>query len=259
MTDRHNSLHASTYHLHKVLLGSAPDLIMRKCTCVKFYTTVYNVTHNKVAQKTEYVGPSPVLARMTDTNPSLEASVARRRKNANVRHAVLATLAGAGMLSVAVIAPNALKMLGPITRRMVRYRESNVRRAFGRLCETGCVEVVATPNGTVARLTDKGRAELARTTPVSTSRPRRWDGKWRVVIFDIKEAKRRTRDRLREILKVQGFKELQHSVWVYPYPCEELHVLLKSELRVGKEVLYMVVEELENDGALREHFKLSKS
>ncbi len=53
-----------------------------------------------------------------------------------------------------------------------------------------------------------------------------------------------------------GFVRLQDSVWVFPYSCEEFLALLKAELKIGTSVLYMVVEEIENDKHLREHFNL---
>lgn len=40
-----------------------------------------------------------------------------------------------------------------------------------------------------------------------------WDGKWRIVIFDIPESKRLIRDILRSRLKLWGFKPWQKSVW----------------------------------------------
>ncbi len=42
----------------------------------------------------------------------------------------------------------------------------------------------------------------------------KWDGKWRIVIFDIPEANKRVRQVLRETLKVLEFWPLQKSVWV---------------------------------------------
>ena len=42
----------------------------------------------------------------------------------------------------------------------------------------------------------------------------KWDGKWRVVVFDIPEVNKRIRGVLRETLKVLEFKPLQKSVWI---------------------------------------------
>ncbi|MBI4008672.1 transcriptional regulator PaaX, partial [Candidatus Roizmanbacteria bacterium] len=42
----------------------------------------------------------------------------------------------------------------------------------------------------------------------------KWDGKWRIVIFDIPEVNKRIRQVLRETLKVLEFWPLQKSVWI---------------------------------------------
>lgn len=87
-------------------------------------------------------------------------------------------------------------------------------------------------------------------------RPRRWDRRWRVVLFDISERRRSIRDQLRSFMQEYGFVRLQDSAWIYPYDCEELIALAKADFRLGSAVLYMIVEQLENDRALRTHFQL---
>jgi|SRR3989344_123165 len=86
--------------------------------------------------------------------------------------------------------------------------------------------------------------------------PRKWDKKWRVIIFDIPEKKRRIRDQVREILLAAGFQRLQDSVWVYPYDCEDVIGLMKTDLGIGKYLLYMIVDQIENDRFLRMYFGL---
>ena len=46
-----------------------------------------------------------------------------------------------------------------------------------------------------------------------------WDGKWRLVIFDIPEDKRDRRDAFRDYIKKLGLLQVQKSVWACPYPC----------------------------------------
>jgi len=77
-----------------------------------------------------------------------------------------------------------------------------------------------------------------------------------VVIFDIKERRKIIREELRKELINLGFRRLQNSVWIYPYECEELIIMLKSYFSIGKDVLYMVVERLENDKWLKRDFGL---
>ena len=75
-------------------------------------------------------------------------------------------------------------------------------------------------------------------------------------MFDIKENRRGTRTLLRQTLDRLGFVKLQNSVWIFPYDCEELVIMMKSNLFLGKDVLYMTVDNLENDMWLKEIFGL---
>jgi DNA-binding transcriptional regulator PaaX len=108
------------------------------------------------------------------------------------------------------------------------------------------------------RITDKGKAELARiqTLERPLKAPKRWDARWRIVIFDVPERKRTTRNRIRELVRKLGFMRLQDSVWVYPYDCEEVVAVLKADLKVGREVLYLIADAIEFDRPLRQRFGL---
>ena len=89
--------------------------------------------------------------------------------------------------------------------------------------------------------------------------PAFWDGKWRILIFDINERRRRTRTQLRRLIQSQGFIRLQDSVWVYPYPCDEFISLVRAHLKSGVgEMRFFVAEALESDKALREHFRIAE-
>ncbi|KKW42146.1 MAG: hypothetical protein UY91_C0006G0018 [Parcubacteria group bacterium GW2011_GWB1_55_9] len=74
--------------------------------------------------------------------------------------------------------------------------------------------------------------------------------------FDVPEKRKKIRERLRFEMQEVGFLHLQDSAWVYPYDCEEFIALLKADLHIGKDVLYAIVEEIENDKWIRKHFSL---
>jgi CRISPR-associated endonuclease Cas2 len=115
-----------------------------------------------------------------------------------------------------------------------------------------------TEKGMSVRLTQKGKDKLGQLTrgDMVVKKPKRWDKRWRLVIFDIKEHRKYTRDQLRDTLVRLGFLRLQNSVWVFPYDCEDLIVLLKADFEIGKDVLYIIAEKIENDTALKEYFGL---
>ena len=168
-----------------------------------------------------------------------------------INKAILKSLLVAGFLSVALVAPNAIKFFDP----RERPRMDSMRRAFLRLKSSGYIEIVDQK----ATLTQKGRALLNNLTYLGYGETKKWDKKWRVIIFDIPEKRRAVRDQLRQTLNNIGFVKLQNSVWVYPYECSELISLLKSDFKIGKDVLYLTVTEIENDEFLRKHYQLDVS
>ena len=53
-----------------------------------------------------------------------------------------------------------------------------------------------------------------------------------------------------------GFRQLQKSVWVYPHDCEDPVTLLKTDFKIGRDLLYMIVDSIENNISLRKFFGL---
>ena len=174
-----------------------------------------------------------------------------------LKTAIMQSVSIAGLLAVAIVAPNALKAIPPVIRKQLFSAKRNARDvAVSRLVSDGML-AREQHNGTrVLRITNKGSRYLAELSQYRPVRHKNWDGRWRVVIFDIAESRKNLRDLLRRELLTAGFIKLQNSVWAYPYPCEELVALLKANSHIGKDVLYLVVEEMENDQALRSHFDL---
>lgn len=178
-----------------------------------------------------------------------------------MRNVLLTSIALSGVVLVAAIAPNALaqlRHLPAMKRARLRYR---AKTALGRLAVQGLIAFEKRNGKSYARITSAGQKALIfeqQKASLHDKKKRRWDKRWRVIIFDIPERRRRTRDRLRITMRELGFVRLQDSVWVYPYDCEDLMALLKADLKVGAAVLYMVVEHIENDKHLRAQFALAR-
>ncbi len=171
---------------------------------------------------------------------------------------ILKTIAVAGVISMVILAPNALQALdmfyGDRKRKYnVKYY---VKTSISKLKDQGFIKFEKKGERTFARLTEKGRQKLLKYQlgELILEKPKKWDGKWRVIIFDIQEYKKKIRNELRNELINLGFVKLQNSVWVYPYDCEEVIIMLKAYFRLGKDVLYLVVERIENDKWLKREF-----
>lgn len=179
-------------------------------------------------------------------------------RRVDVQH-ILLTSIGGGVLSVDVLVVNALSILTAFKKNDRRYRSSYyVQNAIGKLQKNGLLSIDKKGDTSLVRLTEKGSRELAHyTAETETLKPKKWDGKWRLVIFDIKETKKGKRDRVRRNLIRFGFERLQNSIWVYPYECEDLITFLKADCKIDKEVLYIVSEKIPDDGWIRKKFGLS--
>lgn len=116
-------------------------------------------------------------------------------------------------------------------------RKSELSRIMERLREQGLVELISDKE-LIIRLTDPGK-DRALWKKIQTG-DEKWDGRWRLVIWDVPEKRRIARDLLRYKLKQLGFKQWQKSVWASKVNCTKL---LRDFIRkAGIEDWVMVVE-----------------
>lgn len=184
----------------------------------------------------------------------LEQESRKRTKRAHIQKLILASAAVTGGIAVALVAPGVLGAMGKLGVIPSARQREIIKRSQSRLVARGLLVY----QGTMARLTAKGEQFLRRLElqDFQLRRPKRWDRKWRVLIFDIPERRKGLRHKVRSTLKIIGFVRLQDSVWAYPYDCEDLITLLKADFKIGKDLLYLIVDSLEYDRSLKEHFGL---
>jgi len=85
----------------------------------------------------------------------------------------------------------------------------------------------------------------------------RWDGKWRLVVFDIPEKLRRGRDALRDKIKELGFYELQKSVFVFPYKCKNEIDFIIEFFNLRRYVRFGILDSIDNELHLKKIFNLN--
>ncbi|MEK7125969.1 MAG: hypothetical protein AAB517_00675 [Patescibacteria group bacterium] len=191
--------------------------------------------------------------------------VARARGNRRVplQTIILGTLAVTGVLATALVAPNAVRLfeyLNPISRRNTIRFNQRIMQALLRLERNGLIHITGEGRKREIHLTVQGEDKInalyagAYVIPL----PVLWDGKWRVVMFDVPEKRKKIRDTLRMLLRSAGFIHFQDSAWIQPYPCDELVTLLRSHLGSGKgEIRYLIASFAdESDYTFRKHFNL---
>lgn len=181
----------------------------------------------------------------------------RKRKNIDYKKIVLNSLAVAGLVSVAVVAPNALQILKIFDKKKQSINTKyQINKKIFLLQKQGYIYFINRNGQKFAALTPKGKKEIDKylLDDLQIKKPKKWDKKWRIVSFDVKNTRTPLRNLLRHHLKRLGFVQYQKSIWIHPYDCEEIIIMMKSYFKFGKEVMYIVAEHLENDRELRGNF-----
>jgi len=124
------------------------------------------------------------------------------------------------------------------------------------LAKHGFIRYVDKNNERFVKLTKKGQLEALLAKARLPGRNHKWDGKWRLIIFDIPEDSKDKRHFFRHLLKLNGFKLLQQSVYASPYPLNRDAVAYLQETRLISFIRIIKVEEMDNDTDLKKKFGL---
>lgn len=114
--------------------------------------------------------------------------------------------------------------------------KTNLSNTVHRLYKRGYITKYRSEDQLVLKLTEAGRDWVLKHGLDES----KWDGIWRIVIFDIPESHKRARQALRNKLKEWGFVIWQRSVWATKKPLTEHVRNLTKELAIDDWV--MVIE-----------------
>lgn len=148
------------------------------------------------------------------------------------------------------------KVLKTISKEWRRIDQKRINDDVRELYRTKLVATKQNPDGSLSLLlTDKGKMRtLTYHFAAMKISQHKWDGRWRIVVFDIPEKIRKGRDALREKLLALGFHELQKSVFVFPYECRDEVEFIIEFFGLRRFVRYGVLSEIDNDMHLRKIF-----
>lgn len=141
------------------------------------------------------------------------------------------------------------------TKRQLQYSLRNLRqRKLVEIIEEGDKKFKI-------QLTNKGKKRIKELCfeTMKIKKPVRWDKKWRILIFDIPTKPKiyhQAREALRHKIKELGFHQLQRSVWIHPYPCEDEILFVAELFNVQKYIEILTVEKLLHEHNLKRIFRL---
>lgn len=178
---------------------------------------------------------------------------------------VLALLGHGAVLGAAFLAPKSAPALlsliqdSPDWDAWKHFNASYLKRTLARLEKQKHVEIIRENGQDIIRLTKNGQRKILRCSldHLAVEKPKHWDGKWRLVLYDVPETKSPTRDIIRQALRSIGFYAIQESVYVFPYPCFDHIQFLREYYGAGAQVQYMLVNHIEDDAVYKIYFNLS--
>ncbi len=122
-----------------------------------------------------------------------------------------------------------------------------IARALKNLAENGLIEIHKSENRDFVKITKKGKSKLNSIKLEGTDAlvPGGWDGLWRIIILDLDESRKNERESLRYLLKKAGFVCVKNTVWVSPYPYENLFMNIKKDLDLSNEIMIIVTDKID--------------
>jgi len=184
----------------------------------------------------------------------------RKEKNYARVKEILTLLAKGGFLLSCFLAPGAAKLAPAILAKQPekdewqKFHKSYLRRSIKRLKKRGLIR--EDEDKAILRISERGGREVLKYAldNFKIEKPKSWDSKWRLIIYDVPTEKRYFQDLFRETIKKLGLFQLQESVYLTPFPCYNQVQMLREYFGVKNEVLYLVVDKFEHEGKYRKHF-----
>jgi CRISPR-associated endonuclease Cas2 len=143
-------------------------------------------------------------------------------------------------------------------KRMRRFDPDSYGQTVWKMQKRGVLKVVKKNGKKFLKITKKGEIQTL-LEKAKMSKPQKWDGKWRLVTFDIPEDHRDKRDLLRGLLRKNNFYKLQASVFINPYPLNRAAVAYLKETGLISYIRILRVDEMDDDKFLIKRFKLKYS
>lgn len=129
------------------------------------------------------------------------------------------------------------------------FDKQRFRNILNRLKKEKIIEVFHKDDQEIIKLTKFGKSKVPHylSEEMPEIRQTDWDGKWRMVLFDIPNTKTKTRDAFRRKLQEFGFLQLQKSIFVFPYECAQEIRYLRDLYDIDLYVKYLVADIIESE------------
>lgn len=179
---------------------------------------------------------------------------------------VLGVMAVLGTVSLAIVAPNAVQLLGylpGVKKNKHKFTaEQEIVKAVYYLKSRGYIKIVRSEQDFAIKITQKGRKKVLKLdfNRIEVPRPAQWDKKWWLTIADVPVEERQQANSIRLKFRDLGFYPLQRTVWAYPFDPRDQVDFVSSYYRLDKYLTVMRVDVLDESDRmeLEQFFKKEK-
>lgn len=171
----------------------------------------------------------------------------------------LRTLANSSVLAFRRSPLGYFKIVSRDPEQWSSFHRKTLFTSLHTLYQRGLVDIQEGLDGiTTVTITDDGRRIAERLTRIEIPRlaASEWDRKWRIIMFDIPEAKKKSREMLRYHLRRLGFAEFQRSAFIYPFHCSDTITALAEQLALEGHIVTITAESLSNEFQYKKIFGL---
>jgi len=182
-----------------------------------------------------------------------------KKPKSEISKDIMKLLLASGAIVLAAQSPYFIRNFLKSHKSWKKYPKKQLGDTFSNFRKQGFIEIMKENNQIYISLTEEGRkkAGMFQINSLKIKKPKKWDRKWRIVIFDISQAKKTYREAFRGKIKELGFYCLQKSVWVYPFDCRDEIELLRDFFGLSEDELRLIVaEKIGGDDKLREIFNI---
>jgi len=136
--------------------------------------------------------------------------------------------------------------------------DKKLRQRVSRYRKRGWVVVSETKGRRWLTLSDKGKKKLMdeKIKNVRFAPEIKWDGVWRVIIYDLGDIKAVHRYKVMRTFLRWGFCHVQKSVFVFPHACDKEVRMVAEFYELGKSVWIFEAIKTDNSEALKKFFHI---
>ncbi len=181
----------------------------------------------------------------------------KKIQQSTITKTILVTLGATALVTTSVVFPSLPYIISLFANDQKQKRY--VKKIFRKLEKQHLISIQEDINGQITiKITEAGKLKALsfNKDSMQIKKPQKWDGIWRIVIFDIPEGHKKAREAFRSYLKRLNFYKLQKSVFVHPYHCKEEVDFLKHDFGIADFITYLEAKFVENQNILRNHFQV---